>query len=54
MARGLEIIRAFIADETSGPSANRRGGWVLVAFLLMNEVRGIFVAIEGARMMGWL
>lgn len=54
MAKPLEMIRAFIANEASGPSANRFGGWVLIAFLAINEARGIFVAYEGARIIGWL
>lgn len=34
------MIAAFITDETTGPRAN--------------ELRGIVVAYEGARMLGWM
>ena len=48
------MIRAFIADETTGPRTARRGGWLFIAVLVLNEARGIAVAYEGARMMGWI
>lgn len=48
------MIRAFIADESTGPRSVRQGGWLFVAVLVLNEVRGIAVAYEGAKMMGWI
>lgn len=48
------MILAFLKDETTGPRDLRRGGWLFIAVLLLNEARGIAVAYEGARMMGWV
>lgn len=50
------MIRAFLADESSGPRArvNAKHGWLLAIMIVANELRGIVVAYEGARMLGWL
>jgi hypothetical protein len=48
----VHLIRAFITDETTGGSSNSPA--VLAAIVIANEIRGLFVAIEGARMMGLL
>ena len=48
------MILAFLKDETSGPRDLRQGGWLFITVLLINEARGIAVAYEGARMMGWI
>lgn len=48
------MIREFIADETTGPRGSFRGGWLFIALLALNEIRGIVVAYEGAKMMGWI
>lgn len=48
------MLRAFLTDETTGPRDLRRGGWLFIAVLLLNEARGIAVSVEGAKLMGWI
>ena len=50
------MIRTFIIDESTGPRTKMtaKHGWLLAILVVANELRGIIVAYEGARMMGWL
>jgi hypothetical protein len=48
------MVSSFIIDESSGSNNPTRAGWLAVSFLVANEIRGIFVAFEGARIMGWI
>lgn len=45
---------AFILDESSGPNNPLKVGWLFVTMVVLNEVRGLIVAYEGAKAMGWL
>lgn len=46
----------FITDTSSGPRAalDVRGTWVFTIFMMLNELRGLFSAYEGAQWMGWI
>jgi hypothetical protein len=48
------MIRAFILDTSSGPNNPVNSGWLFIAFVVANEIRGIWAAWEGAKAMGWL
>jgi hypothetical protein len=47
-------VIAFLLDDSSGPRNPVKVGWLFVAFVVANELRGIWVAYEGARAIGWL
>lgn len=47
------MIQAFILDETSGSNNPIKAGKIALLFIIANEIRGLFVVFEGARLMGW-
>ena len=47
------MILSFILDETSGSNNPNKTGKIALLFIIANELRGLFVAFEGARYMGW-
>lgn len=49
----MKLLRAFLADESSVRRRNPPK-WAVVIILAGNEIRGILVAAEAARHLGFL
>jgi len=48
------MLAQFLTDETTGrPDGPPFPKWIALAILLANEARGVLVAWEGAKLMGW-